>query len=297
MTLRLFDSHTHIQMSQFDGDRGAAVQRARDAGLEGMLVLGTDLENSRSAVALAEAEPGVFAAAGCHPHDAGSIDAPSLAALAGLASLPQVAAVGEIGLDFYRNYSPQAEQVAVFERQLRTAVEVAKPVAVHCRDAVDTLFPLIETWANLHGHRLPDGRPLGVMHYFSGDLALAQRFVELGFVISIHTSVTHPKAQALQDVAKELPLASMVVETDSPYGAPQSKRGKRNEPAYVGEAVQAVAALRNERPETVAAATTDTALRLLTPVSAVGCRPTGSEARAAVAKGTAAPTRTERSAP
>ena len=267
MTLRLFDSHAHVQLSQFDGDRDAMLERARAAGVTGMLVLGIDVASSQAAIALAEAQPGVYAAAGCHPHDAQHMDADSMSALAGLARHPPVAAVGEIGLDFYRNFSPHDKQIEVFQQQLETAAEVEKPIAVHCRDANDALFPIIESWSRRQGGRLPDGRPLGVMHYFSGDTELAGRYVELGFVISIHCSVTYPNASTLQAVARQLPLDAMVVETDSPYGPPQSKRGRRNEPGYLGEAVAAVAELRDESIEHIAAATTETALRLFSPVS------------------------------
>ena len=169
----------------------------------------------------------------------------------------------------------------MFQQQLETAAEVEKPVAVHCRDANDTLLPIIEAWSRRQNGRLPDGRPLGVMHYFSGDTELAERYVELGFLISIHCSVTYPNANTLQAVARQLPLDAMVVETDSPYGAPQSRRGHRNEPAYVGEAVAAVAELRDESIELFATATTETALRLFSPVSTAAKSPALGGARTA----------------
>ena len=260
--MRLFDTHTHLQLSQFDGDRTATLDRAQDAGLVGLLVLGVDVASSEDAIAMAETEPGVHAAAGCHPHDAAKLDEEGLEQLAELAKHPRVLAVGEVGLDFYRNFSPREQQLDIFGRQLETAAEVAKPIAVHCRDAQDDLFPLIEAWSNRLGRRLPDGRPLGVMHYFSGDAELARRYVDFGFLISIHSSVTYPKAQRLQEVAQHLPLDALVVETDCPYGAPQSRRGERNEPAYVAEAVAKIAELRGDPVERIAESTTENALRL-----------------------------------
>lgn len=260
--MRLFDSHSHLQLSEFDGDRGAVLARAREAGLVGLLVLGIDVASSEEAVALAEAEPGVLAAAGCHPHDARGMDDASLARLAELAQHPSVVAVGEIGLDFYRDLSPRERQIEVFRRQLETAAKVGKPVAVHCREAHETLFSLVEAWSRRLGGRLPDGRPLGVMHYFSGDAGLGHRYVELGLLVSVHCSVTYPKNGRLQEVARRLPLDALVVETDSPYGAPQSRRGQRNEPAYVLEAVAKIAELRSEPIEQVAEATVENALRL-----------------------------------
>lgn len=260
--MRLFDTHTHLQLKEFDADRAAAIERARTAGVTGMLVLGVDPATSEQAIALAEAEPGVVAAAGCHPHDARTMDERAWQQLETLVQHPSIVAVGEIGLDFYRNLSPHDVQIAVLQRQLNLASEIAKPVAVHCRDAQEALVPLIEAWSRKVAGRLPDGRPLGVMHYFSGDAELAGRYVELGFVISIHCSITYPKAAALQGVAQVLPLSTLVVETDSPYGPPQSRRGQRNEPAYVAEAAAKIAELRGEQVERVAEATTENALRL-----------------------------------
>lgn len=263
MSLQLFDSHSHIQMSQFDDDRAAALERSRDAGVIGQLVLGTDVASSESAVALAEAETDVYAAAGCHPHDAKDMDETSLAQLRTLAGDPRVVVVGEIGLDFYRDLSPHDVQIDVLNRQLETATAVAKPVSLHGREAHKALFPFIEKWSQRAGGKLPDGRPLGVMHYFDGDVDLARRYVDLGFLISIHCSVTYPKAATLQQVAAKIPLDVLVVETDSPYGPPQSQRGQRNEPAYVKEAVVKIAELRGENIERVAEVTAQNALRLL----------------------------------
>jgi TatD DNase family protein len=267
--MRLFDTHTHLQSKEFRRDRDETLQRAWDAGLEGLLVLGVDLASSEAAVAMAEADERVFAAAGFHPHDAKGLDDDAFAAIAALARHPRVVAVGEIGLDFYRKLSPREAQLSAFERQLALAVEVARPVAVHCRDAAETMYPLLESWARRHGPTLPDGRPVGVLHYYSEDAEPALRYVELGFVISIHTSVTHPKAEHMREVARRLPLDRLVVETDSPYGAPQAMRGKRNEPAFVAEAVRCIADVRDDDVETVAARTTKNALQLFGIAAAV----------------------------
>jgi TatD DNase family protein len=261
--MRLFDSHTHIQEKEFESDRQAAFERARAAGVAGQLVLGVDVASSEKAIALAETHDDVYAAAGCHPHNASEMEDASLGRLAELAGTANVVVVGEIGLDFYRDLSPREKQVEVLRRQLETAAEVSKPVAVHCRDAQQALLPIIEEWSMRLGGRLADGRALGVMHYFAGDVHLAHRYVELGFLISIHTSVTYPKAQRLQEIARELPLDVLVIETDSPYGPPQSQRGKRNEPAYVIEAAAKIAELRGVEIDVVAEATTENALRLL----------------------------------
>jgi TatD DNase family protein len=265
MTLELFDTHAHLQQREFNKDRSAAVERAREAGLIGILVLGVDAETSEQALNIATGHEGVSAAAGCHPHDAKDMSADGWETIDRLARDSRIVAIGEIGLDFYRDLSPRDVQVTVLERQLELAREVSKPVAVHCREASETLFPILESWSRSMDASLPDGRPLGLMHYFSGDVDLAHQFVELGFLISIHTSVTYTNASRLQQVAAELPLDTLVVETDSPYGAPQTKRGKRNEPANVREAVEKITELRNEPIDSVARATTANALRAFAP--------------------------------
>lgn len=260
--MHLIDTHAHIHDAEFD-DADAAIERARQAGVALILTMGVTLADSGAAIGLAERCEGVLAAAGVHPHDAKDASDGDLDALEELARHRRVAMVGEIGLDYYRDLSPRDVQRRVLRRQLETAARVAKPIAVHGRDAHDDLLPMLETWSREMSGALPDGRPLGVMHHFSGDTALALRYIELGFMISVHTSVTHPKAATLRAVAREAPLSALVIETDSPYGAPQRYRGKRNEPAYAVEAAAALAALRGVSIESVAGATTANALRLL----------------------------------
>jgi TatD DNase family protein len=262
--MRLIDTHSHIHDPEFDRDRDEAIARARTAGVERILTLGVDLANSRLALELAGRHDGmVVAAAGVHPHEAKDATERDLDEIEELARDPRVVMVGEIGLDFYRNLSLRDAQLRVLRRQLGTAGRVLKPVAIHAREAHDAMLPVLEEWSHDMGAQLSGGRPLGVMHYFSGDAALAERYIELGFVISIHTSVTHPKAAGLRDVVRATPLEHLVLETDSPYGAPQSHRGKRNEPAYVVEAAANVAAIKGVTVEHVAEATTANALRVL----------------------------------
>jgi TatD DNase family protein len=260
--MRLFDTHSHIHDHDFDADRDAIIARARRDGLAGILTLGVTAENSTRALALARRDPLVWAAAGVHPHDAAEATEADLDALEEMARDVRVVAVGEIGLDFYRNLSPRDRQLAVLRRQLQTAARIGKPVAMHARDAHDDMLPLLRTWSREMGGRLPDGRPLGVMHYFSAGPREAAAYIDLGFIISVHTSVTHPKANLLVEVVRETPVQYLVLETDSPYGAPQRFRGKRNEPAYVAEAAAKVADLKGLAVETVAETTTDNALRL-----------------------------------
>ncbi len=265
--MRLFDSHTHLQFPEFNSDRDAVLSRALEAGVEGILIAGTDVPTSERALELTRQDERLYAAVGCHPHDAKSLDARALSRLRELAAHPRVIAIGEIGLDFYRNRSPRDAQMRALREQLALAADLGLPVVIHCRDAHDETYPVLAEWAGTLDHP-QKGRPTGVMHYFSGDPALARRYVELGFLISIHTSVTYPNAAERQAVAAQLSLDDLVVETDAPYGAPQSRRGRRGEPADVAEAVAKIAALRSTTAEEVSARTTDNAWRL------VGARPT-----------------------
>lgn len=275
--MRLIDTHSHIHDVEFDADRDAVIERAHAAGVAVILTLGTDAANSRLALELAERHPGVLAAVGVHPHDAEAATGADLDALEEMAQNPRVAVIGEIGLDFYRDLSPRERQVDVLRRQLESARRASKPIAVHAREAHEEMLPLLTTWSREMGGSLPDGRPLGIMHYFSADSEHARRYIGLGFLISINTSVTHPKAALLAEVARDIPLDHLVIETDSPYAAPQSHRGKRNEPAYVVEAAAKIAALNGVPVEAVAEATTRNAERLLGIASNRGAGNRGAE--------------------
>ncbi len=270
--MRLIDTHSHIHDAEFDADRDAVIERAHAAGVAVIVTLGTDAANSRLALALAERHSGVLAAAGVHPHDADAATDADLDALEEMAHNPRVAVIGEIGLDFYRNLSPHDRQVDVLRRQLETARRASKPIAVHAREAHEEMLPLLTAWSGEMGGRLSDGRPLGIMHYFSADTDHARRYIDLGFLISINTSVTHPKAALLAEVARDIPLEHLVIETDSPYAAPQSHRGKRNEPAYVVGAAATIAELKGVPVEAVAEATTRNGERLLGIAAAVAGR-------------------------
>jgi len=245
----LIDSHCHLQFPQFRDDRPQVLERAWQAGLAAVVVVGTDVEDSRQAVALAESDERLFACVGCHPHSAAALDEAGRATLRSLASSPKVVAIGEIGLDFYRNLSPPDEQRAVFQEMLDLAGELGLPVVIHARQADEDTFAILSRWA---GHvRRSEGRPLGVLHCFSGDLTLALRYHELGFLISLAGTVTYPNAGQQAGVAAGLPLDTILIETDAPYLAPQNHRGRRNEPAYLEETVARIAELRGHSPPQV----------------------------------------------
>lgn len=255
MTPDLFDTHAHLHFPEFDADREAMLERARASGVRRMVTIGTDIETSRASIALAGREADVWATVGVHPHDAAEADAAVLAEIERLAAEPRVVAVGEIGLDYFRDLSPREDQHRVFRALIGIARRAGKPVVIHCRDAHE------DTLAILAEERVADVR--GIMHCFSGDVAIARRCLDLGLLISLAGPVTYPNARALPDVARFVPGDRLVVETDCPFLPPQGYRGKRNEPAYLAITATRVAELRGDPIDALAARTTANACALL----------------------------------
>lgn len=268
--MRLFDTHCHLQDPAFAGEEDAAIERAAAAGLEGMLVCGYDVPSSGRARELA-ISPLVFAAVGIHPHDAASADAAALDEIARHAAAPNVVAVGEIGLDFYRDLSPREAQLEALEAQLAIAAATGKPVSVHSRGAEEAILAPLKAFARRVSAA---GRThVGVMHCFGGTLEQALPFVETGFAISLSCAITYQGNHEGRRLAAALPLEALVVETDSPYLPPQGQRGRRNEPANVRFAVEAVATARGLEPTAVAESSASVARRLFgTAVTAPGAR-------------------------
>jgi TatD DNase family protein len=250
----LFDTHAHLHFPEFAADLADVMARARAAGVRRMLTVGTDPATSRAAIAIAEREPDVWATVGIHPHDAEGADEAALAEIERLAATPRVVAIGEIGLDFFRDLSPRPAQERALRAQLELARRVARPVVLHCRDAHEEMLAILAE------HRV--GEMGGVMHCFSGDVDIARRCLDLGLVVSLAGPVTYPKARALPDVARFVPGDRLVLETDCPYLPPQPFRGKRNEPAHIAITAARVAELRGEPLETLATRLTETARTL-----------------------------------
>lgn len=259
----LIDSHAHLDFGPFDGDREAVIARAREAGLVAIVNAGADLASSRASVALAERYDFIYATVGIHPHDAKSITPAVLDELRDLAHHPKVVAVGEIGLDYYRDRSPRPVQRRAFADQLALAAELGQsrglplPVVIHSRSgnhdcrAHDDVLAMLRDW---------DG--VGVLHSYAAGPERLDEALAMGFYVGISGPVTFKKAERLREVAATAPLDRLLVETDSPYLTPEPYRGKRNEPAYVCYVVQAVARARNVPEEAVAQATADNARRL-----------------------------------
>jgi len=248
--LKLVDSHAHLDASEFDSDREQVLQRARAAGVGAILAIGGNPEALDAAAVLAAGHDWIYAAAGIHPHEASLATEAKYDMLNRLAEHPRFLAWGEIGLDYHYDHSPRDVQQRVFLEQLELARAARRPVIIHCREAwPDCLMLLDRNWrASGLG---------GIFHCFSGTLEEARQGIEMGFLISFAANVTYPKAQNLRDVARDLPLASLLLETDSPFLAPQPQRGRRNEPAYVAEVAKTLGPVRDLAPVEIAAATTD----------------------------------------
>jgi TatD DNase family protein len=252
----LVDTHAHIQMRQFDSDRESVIAVAEAAGVWRIIVPGTDVPTSRAAVDLAARYPGrVFAAVGTHPHDAATLDTAALETQRELARRPGVVAIGEIGLDYYRDLAPHETQRAALITQLELARALNLPVILHNRESHADLVGLLRE----HGAGVR-----GVFHCFIGDQTMAREALDRGFWLSFAGPVTYPRNTDLAEVAAWAPLDRILLETESPYLAPQPVRGRRNEPRYVEMTARRVAELRGMPFEDLVAATTRNAAELFT---------------------------------
>ncbi|MBI3167726.1 MAG: TatD family hydrolase [Chloroflexi bacterium] len=271
--MQLTDTHCHLYWKKFDEDREAVIQRAIDVGVKHMLVPGTTIETSKEAIELAEKYEQVYAAVGVHPTDAETLSEKNIDILFNLAEHEKIAAIGEVGLDYYWVKEPekQKHQRGVLSSQVQIAEALNKPMVIHLREAndatmgpvFDDLFSLLEPWFDKWIHlNHPLGLKPGVLHSFNGDLSLATKAVELGFYIGVTGPVTYPKNETHRKMIKNLPLNRLLIETDAPFLAPVPFRGKRNEPAFVHHIADKIAEIHSKSPAEIAEITTANAARL-----------------------------------
>ena len=271
--MELTDTHCHLDFNKFDSDRDAVIERAKAAGLVRLLVPGLDHRSSREAARLAESNPVVYAAVGFHPTDLDKFSEQAFAEVQELVKRPKVVAVGEIGLDYYwvKEADKRAVQREVLKRQLAFAASVGKPVVIHAREEKDAWFGdasthLLEILAEWHAGLKSKNHPLaerpGVLHSFNGTLETAQKAIAMNFFIGVTGPVTYKNAEQKRAIIYQLPITHLLIETDSPFLAPVPHRGKRNEPAFVGEIADKIAKIQSRSPEEVAAQTTANAARL-----------------------------------
>ncbi len=246
----IVDTHAHLDMDSFNKDRAEVIARALDSGVSTIITVGTNLESSRKAIKLAEDYPEVLAAVGFHPHEVSVVGEADIANLAKIAHHPRVVAIGEVGLDFYRNYSPREAQSRALKWQLELAVKLDLPVIIHCRQAEKEMLTLLRDWTSYH--RRPRGEPRGVLHCFNGNIDTARQYLDMGFFISFGAYIGYPSSLHMHHVIRSIPQDSLVMETDCPFLPPQSHRGKRNEPAYLPLTVGLLAEIRQVSLEIIA---------------------------------------------
>ena len=241
----LVDTHCHLDFNSFDNDREAVLERAEQSGIVRILNPGIDTLSSRAAVALAEKHTIVYAAVGIHPNDALSWNSASLRELEELTGHPKVVAIGEIGLDYYRDRAPRKLQRKIFLEQLSFAADKALPVVIHNRDATEDILDILAEWTSgLRRSKTELAQFPGVLHSYSSDLVSAKKAINCGFDIGFTGPLTFKKADVLREVAVSIPLVNILVETDAPFLAPQPRRGSRNEPSYVRYVAEKLAELR-----------------------------------------------------
>ena len=259
----LTDSHCHLNLNQFNNDLDAVLERALANDVQRILVPGIDLDTCQLAVNLAETHPAVYAAVGIHPNAGSEWQPETLSEIETLAKHPRVAAIGEIGLDNHWKDTQPELQREILLAQLAMAARVNKPVVVHSREALDDLWPILQTWTDeLVRSQSPLAGRAGVLHSYEGDLSMAEQARQMGFFISLAGPVTYQNAAEKHALASQHPLENLLIETDAPYLTPHPYRGQRNEPANVSLVAQAIAKFRNITLEQVADATTRNADKL-----------------------------------
>lgn len=250
----LIDSHAHLDDRRFNRDRDRLIKSLKSNGVDMVINVGADLQTSIKSVSLAEKYDNIYAAVGVHPHSAKEMDDSTIDVLKTFTKRDKVVAVGEIGLDYHYDNSPRDVQRKRFREQLDLAKEVDLPVIIHSRSATEDTYNILK--------EAQDGSLEGVLHCYSGSVEMAREYIKLGFYISIAGPVTFKNARVLKEVAKDVPLDKLLIETDAPYLTPEPHRGKRNEPVYVRYVAGTIAELRGISFEEVARATAENTKKL-----------------------------------
>ena len=256
----MIDSHCHLNFNSFDEDRAQVLERATGAGVYAIINPAVDLNSCEEVLALARRWPQVYAAVGVHPNSCGDFGPESLSALRALSKRSGVVAIGEIGLDYYRERCSPGQQHRALRQQLQLAAECDLPVIIHNREASADLLPILEAQAGA----LPaeQAERIGVLHSFSASAEVARKALALGFYLGFTGPITFRKAEALRNVAREVPLERLLVETDAPFLSPEPFRGRRNEPARLPHIIEQLAALHGVSPEVMRRITSENTRRL-----------------------------------
>lgn len=249
------DSHVHLDDSRFDLDRDNLIRTLKDNKVELVINIGADEDSSERSVELADRYENIYAVVGVHPHSAKDLEGRDLSSIIKMLENDKVVAIGEIGLDYYYDNSPRDFQKKWFKEQINLALRLNKPVVIHSRDADKDTFDIIKSGVE-------EGGLTGVMHCYSGSVELAKEYLKLGFYISLGGPVTFKNARVPKEVAKEVALDRLLIETDCPYLSPEPYRGKRNEPMFVSYVAEEIAKIKGISIEEVAQVTTQNAKKL-----------------------------------
>lgn len=252
----LIDSHAHLDDKRFNADRDSLIKSLKENGVDLVLNIGADIKTSKASVNLAKKYPNIYAVVGVHPHSAKDLEGSDLSDLRALAKEDKVVAIGEIGLDYYYDNSPRDIQQKWFKEQISLAQDLDMPIVIHSRDATQDTFDILKEASEKKQLR-------GILHSYSGSYEMAQEYIKLGFYIAIGGPVTFKNARVSREVAAQIPLDKLLIETDAPYLTPEPYRGKRNEPMYVKYVAEKIAELRETSYEEIAKATSQNLLRLL----------------------------------
>lgn len=249
----LIDTHCHLDFKDFDNDRDEVIERARESGVSVIINVGTSLESCEKTLELAKKHSGIFASLGVHPHGADKTGDEVISKLKDMAKDKKVVAIGETGLDFYRNKSPRDVQKALFAKFIRLSRELQLPLIIHNREADEEVLSLLKEEAK--------GEPRGVMHCFSGDRNFLKRCLDAGLLVSFTCNLSFKNAFRLKDTAAFAPIDKILLETDAPFLAPEAHRGKRNEPSYIRYLAKELARIKNMTVEDIESITTENAAR------------------------------------
>jgi TatD DNase family protein len=252
----LIDSHAHLDDKRFDADRVMLINSLKENGVGLVLNIGADIKTSRASVDLAKKYDNIYAVVGVHPHSAKDLEGSDLSELRALAQEDKVVAIGEIGLDYYYDNSPRDIQKKWFKKQIELAQELDMPVVIHSREATQDTFDILQEASEKKKLK-------GILHSYAGSYEMALEYIKLGFYIALGGPVTFKNSRVSREVAAQIPLDKLLIETDSPYLTPEPYRGKRNEPMYVKYAAEKIAEVRGVTFEEIAKATTENLLRLL----------------------------------
>ena len=253
MTIKFVDTHAHLQWRSFEKDKELVIKRAKKMGVFNIVNVGVDIENCYKAIELANQNKGLYATVGIHPHNASKLNENNVNVLRKLSRNPKVVGIGEIGLDYYRLLSPREIQKQAFENQLSLASEQNLPVIIHNREAESDILMILSKFR---------GKIKGIMHCFSGNIEFAKKSIQLGFLISFAGPITYSNSHSLHEVARWINQKDMLIETDCPWLAPKSVRGKRNEPSYLPQIAKKIADLKKINIKEVAQFTTENAQRI-----------------------------------